>query len=184
MKKVLLTSRKIRLEYVLTKIIKHYNLKVNIMPNTSSAKKALRGSLKKKEFNTVKKSKIKTALKEFRKVLSTNPSAFKETLAKAFSALDKAVKTNIIPKGRADRKKARLAAMATKANNETEKKVVRTKVKKTAEPKVAKAKAVAKPKVATKAVAKPAEKKEVAEKAPKAKAVAKKPAVKKAVAKK
>jgi len=36
------------------------------MPNTSSAKKALRGSLKKKGFNTVKKSKIKIALKEFR----------------------------------------------------------------------------------------------------------------------
>ncbi|MBC7472387.1 MAG: 30S ribosomal protein S20 [candidate division SR1 bacterium] len=86
------------------------------MPNTSSAKKALRGSLKKKAFNLITKSKIKNALRDFRKAITTSPSEYQITLSKAFSALDKAVKTNFIPRGRADRKKARLAAQAAKAN--------------------------------------------------------------------
>jgi small subunit ribosomal protein S20 len=125
------------------------------MPNTSSAKKALRGSLKKKGFNLVTKAKIKTALKEFRKALSTSPSEYQTTLSKAFSALDKAVKTNFIPKGRADRKKARLAAQAAKANGaEVVSKTVKKAVKK-AEPKAIKTPAVKK--VATKKVVAKAE---------------------------
>lgn len=85
------------------------------MPNTKSAKKALRSSTKKKEYNFLRKIKIKNALKEFRKAIQTNPSEYKNSLSKAFSALDKAVKTNLIPKNRADRKKSRLSAQVDKA---------------------------------------------------------------------
>jgi small subunit ribosomal protein S20 len=84
------------------------------MPNTSSAKKALRNATKKKEFNLAKKQKIKNALKELRRVLSTNPSEYQATLSKSFSALDKAVKTNLLKKNTADRKKSRLAKLVDK----------------------------------------------------------------------
>ncbi|NJK71377.1 MAG: 30S ribosomal protein S20 [Thermales bacterium] len=85
------------------------------MPNTSSAKKALRGSQKKRQFNDVKKYHIKQSLKELRKVLATKPSEYQATLSKVFSAFDKAVKTNLIPKSRANRKKSRVSAMVDKA---------------------------------------------------------------------
>jgi small subunit ribosomal protein S20 len=123
------------------------------MPNTSSAKKALRGSLKKQKFNLLNKSKIKNALRDFRKAITTSPSEYQVTLSKAFSALDKAVKKNFIPKGRADRKKARLAAMASKANG-----VV-------SEPKAKVEKKSVEKKVVTKALKVAAPKKVVAEKA-------------------
>jgi small subunit ribosomal protein S20 len=135
------------------------------MPNTSSAKKALRGSLKKQKFNLLNKSKIKNALRDFRKAITTSPSEYQVTLSKAFSALDKAVKKNFIPKGRADRKKARLAAMASKANGVVSTPIEKVEVvaekigsktakkevaKKEVTPKTSVKKAVAKPKVAAK----------------------------------
>jgi ribosomal protein S20 len=137
----------------------------NTMPNTSSAKKALRGSIKKQEVNSTRRNKLKNALKSFRQTLSTSPKDIQATFSNAFSALDKAVKSNLIPKGRANRKKARLAAQVSKAQGETEKKVIRVKTKAAQKAKVAKPKAVAK-KVAPKAEAKPVVKKPVAKKAP------------------
>jgi ribosomal protein S20 len=81
------------------------------MPQTSSAKKALRNSKRKELINKSRKYKLKQALKEFRRVLSEKPSEYKATLSKVFSALDKGVKNNIIPKSRASRKKSRLAGL-------------------------------------------------------------------------
>jgi small subunit ribosomal protein S20 len=108
------------------------------MPNTSSAKKALRGSLKKQKFNLLNKSKIKNALRDFRKAITTSPSEYQVTLSKAFSALDKAVKKNFIPKGRADRKKARLAALASKANGTASESIAKVEKKATVKKVVAK----------------------------------------------
>jgi small subunit ribosomal protein S20 len=105
------------------------------MPNTKSAKKALRGSLRKKEFNDLSKSKIKNSLRNLRKSLSEGITESQEALSKAFSALDKAVKTNLIPKGRANRKKSRLAALLERTFNTTTEakpeKVAKEKVEKT-----------------------------------------------------
>jgi small subunit ribosomal protein S20 len=140
------------------------------MPNTSSAKKALRGSLKKQKFNLLNKSKIKNALRDFRKAITTSPSEYQVTLSKAFSALDKAVKKNFIPKGRADRKKARLAAMASKANGTTELKTEKVIVEK----KVAVKKVVAKTKKVDAVKKETAPKAMVKKVAPKAKAAPKK----------
>lgn len=93
------------------------------MPVTKSAKKAMRSSQVKRQYNVARKLKIRNSLKELRQCLATNPQEYQETLNKAYSALDKAVKTNYIHKGRADRKKSRLAKMVAKAleTKETEK---------------------------------------------------------------
>lgn len=85
------------------------------MPNTKSAKKALRVSLRKRKVNKAKNYKIKNSLKEFRRVLATNPKEYKDAMSKVYSALDKAVKTNFIHKKRADRKKSRISKMVEKA---------------------------------------------------------------------
>lgn len=84
------------------------------MPNTKSAKKALRVSIRKNIINTARKWKIKNSLKDLRKCLATNPSEYQTTLSSAFSNLDKAVKTGLIHRNKADRKKSRLSAMVAK----------------------------------------------------------------------
>lgn len=81
------------------------------MPNTKSAKKALRSSQKKQEYNHVRKIAVRNALQDLRKSIVESPKKSQEALSKAFSALDKAVKTNFMKKGTADRKKSRLAKM-------------------------------------------------------------------------
>lgn len=87
------------------------------MPNTKSAKKALRSSEKKREFNVIRKFKIKNSLKELRKVLTTNPGEYQTTLSKVFSSLDKAVKANYLHKNTASRKKSRMVALVRRTLN-------------------------------------------------------------------
>ncbi len=84
------------------------------MPNTKSAKKAMRSSLKKQGFNLEKKFKIKNALKDARKAISMGVKDTQPILSKVFSTLDKAVKTKFIHKNRANRKKSRIAKMFAK----------------------------------------------------------------------
>lgn len=81
------------------------------MPNTKSAKKAFRASERKHKFNLIAKFKIKNALKELRKGVATEPTNCQVTLSKAYSAIDKAVKTKLMHKNTAARKKSRLVAM-------------------------------------------------------------------------
>ncbi|HEX7456188.1 MAG TPA: 30S ribosomal protein S20 [Candidatus Nanoarchaeia archaeon] len=80
------------------------------MPVIKSAKKRLRADLRKKVANQRVKTRLKSTLKSF----SARPS--RETLNKAYSILDVAAKKNVIPKGRADRKKRRLAALLSKTS--------------------------------------------------------------------
>lgn len=81
------------------------------MPNTKSAKKAFRAAEHKRQFNIISKIKIRTALKEVRKGLAIEPTNFQATLSKAYSTIDKAVKTKLLHKNTAARKKSRLVAM-------------------------------------------------------------------------
>lgn len=74
------------------------------MAITSSAKKAHRASLRKREFNLVRAKALKESTKAAKK--SSSP----ESLAKAFQAIDKAAKRGIIKKNAAARKKSRLVA--------------------------------------------------------------------------
>ncbi len=86
------------------------------MPITSSAKKALRASKHKTVYNARRKSDLSDTVKKVKKLVSAKSIAeAKELLPKAFQAIDKACKTNMIHKNTASRKKSRLAKMLAKA---------------------------------------------------------------------
>ena len=85
------------------------------MPNTKSAAKAMRQSLRRKTHNLQVKDKFKSAVKEAKKlIVSGKKSDAMEAMRAAMSALDKAVKKNVIKKGAASRKKSRLAKALAK----------------------------------------------------------------------
>ena len=80
------------------------------MPITKSAKKALRQNLTNRSRNAAKKEAYKKAVKTFRKAaVSKKTGDAASDLAKAYQALDKAAKTNVITKNKAARLKSRLA---------------------------------------------------------------------------
>lgn len=79
------------------------------MPITKSAKKALRQAARRYARNLVRKKAYKTAVKETRVLaLAGKAKDSDEWLRKAFQAIDKAAKTNVISKNAAARKKSRL----------------------------------------------------------------------------
>ena len=80
------------------------------MPITKSAHKAVRGSLRKKAFNVVRKEAIKNSIKGYHSLISSGGDA-NEALTKAYKALDKAAKRGLIKKGNAARRKSRLARL-------------------------------------------------------------------------
>jgi small subunit ribosomal protein S20 len=85
------------------------------MPITRSAKKALRQNLTNRARNTRKKEAYKKAVKTYRKtIVSKKTESAAAELAKAFQALDKAAKTNVITKNKASRLKSRLARKMAK----------------------------------------------------------------------
>jgi small subunit ribosomal protein S20 len=84
------------------------------MPNTKAAKKAMRVSLRKRVINTSRKWKIKNSLKDLRKALINDAKNCQIALSNVFSQLDKAVKTNVIHKNKANRKKSRVSLMVAK----------------------------------------------------------------------
>lgn len=85
------------------------------MPITSSAKKALRNSARKRVFNTRKKDSLQSALKKLRKlVLEKNKTEAQKQMILIQKTLDKSAKTGLIKKNTASRKKSRLVAMVKK----------------------------------------------------------------------
>lgn len=85
------------------------------MPITSSAKKALRVSKRKRVFNLASKAKIDEPLKKFKKLVEAkNQKDAAALLPTIYKALDKAAKTGYIKKNTAARKKSRAAAMLKK----------------------------------------------------------------------
>ena len=86
------------------------------MPITKSAKKAVRGSKNKRDFNLSRKDAMKSAVKTVKKLtVDKNIPEAKKTLAEAYKAIDKACKTGVIKKNAAARKKARLSAFIKKS---------------------------------------------------------------------
>ncbi|HZZ98348.1 MAG TPA: 30S ribosomal protein S20 [Candidatus Saccharimonadia bacterium] len=79
------------------------------MPITSSALKALRQAKKRTEHNRTVKSRAKSAIDAVKKTPSS------ETLAQAFSAIDRAVKNHIFHKNKAARLKSQLAKAMAKS---------------------------------------------------------------------
>lgn len=82
------------------------------MPIIKSAKKALRGSKRKKVYNDRRDKAMKIAVKEVKKLSGTEAKA---KLAEAYKAIDKAAKRGVIKKNTASRKKSRLAKAIKKA---------------------------------------------------------------------
>lgn len=86
------------------------------MPITASAKKALRQNIKRRAKNLVKKEAYKKAVKNFRKLVAEKKvEEAKKTLSRVYKTLDKAAKTNVIPKNNASRLKSRLSQLIAKS---------------------------------------------------------------------
>jgi small subunit ribosomal protein S20 len=80
------------------------------MPITKSAKKALRGSLKKKAMNDRNKKLVKESIKTIEKLVKEKKKdEAKKLLHGAYSTIDKATKKGIFKKNTASRKKSRLS---------------------------------------------------------------------------
>jgi small subunit ribosomal protein S20 len=82
------------------------------MPITQSAKKALRGSKRKKIVNDRRTKAMKDAIKKIEKLAKAGKKDdAKKVLGEAYQAIDKAAKINVINKNNAARKKSRLAKL-------------------------------------------------------------------------
>ena len=79
------------------------------MPITSSAKKALRGSLRKRALNDARRDAVRSATKA---VKLAEQGAAKESVALAYKAIDKAPKRCLIKKQTAARTEAQISRMA------------------------------------------------------------------------
>jgi small subunit ribosomal protein S20 len=78
------------------------------MPITQSAKKAIRGSLRKKAYNDRHKRAMKEVIKKIEKLAKTDKKEALKMLSSAFAIIDKASKKGVIKKNNAARKKSRL----------------------------------------------------------------------------
>jgi small subunit ribosomal protein S20 len=82
-------------------------------PITSSAKKALRQSQSRRKRNVRQKDEIKSLLKQTENfVLQNKKGEAKKLLPRLYKLLDKAVKTGLMKKNAAARKKSRFARLA------------------------------------------------------------------------
>lgn len=78
------------------------------MPNIKSAMKRMRSDEKKRLRNQAVTSELKT-LSQKLLTLKSEPEKARELALRVISRFDRAVSKGIIPKGRADRKKSRVA---------------------------------------------------------------------------
>ena len=81
------------------------------MPITQSAKKAIRGSLRKKGYNDRAKRVMKETIKKIEKAAKTDKKEAVKILSSAFQTIDKAAKRGIIKKNNASRKKSRISKL-------------------------------------------------------------------------
>ncbi len=79
------------------------------MPITSSAKKALRSSKRKKVFNLRRKNEMQSVIKEYKKLVAAKKTnEAQKLIPKLQKVIDKAQKRGLIKKNTASRKKSRL----------------------------------------------------------------------------
>ena len=87
------------------------------MPVIKSAKKKARQALKHYERNKATRSMVKSYMKNTLELSKSKPGDAKKAIAKAYSAIDTAVKKGILHANNAARKKSRLArAFAVSGN--------------------------------------------------------------------
>ena len=85
------------------------------MPHHASAKKRIKTNARDRARNKSVKSHIRRANQSLDKAMSGEGAEADAALREAHSVLDKAAKKGVIPKNRANRKKARLARAVHKA---------------------------------------------------------------------
>ncbi|KKP93767.1 MAG: 30S ribosomal protein S20 [Parcubacteria group bacterium GW2011_GWC1_38_6] len=86
------------------------------MPIIKAAKKALRQSKRRKAFNAKRKNDVKDLFKKVRFLIAEKKNEeAKKLLPVIYKALDKAVKTGVIKKNNASRRKSRIAKSLSKA---------------------------------------------------------------------
>ncbi|MBI3880457.1 MAG: 30S ribosomal protein S20 [Verrucomicrobia bacterium] len=86
------------------------------MPNTKSAERRVRSNERKRLHNRSINSKVKSAEKKYVALLNTNKHEdAAKMLGDVASAYDKAVKSGVIKRGTADRKKSRLTLRLNRA---------------------------------------------------------------------
>ncbi|PJC49723.1 30S ribosomal protein S20 [Candidatus Nomurabacteria bacterium CG_4_9_14_0_2_um_filter_32_10] len=81
------------------------------MPIIKSAKKAIRGSLRKKAFNDRQRHAMKDVIKKIEKTAKTDKKEAQKLLSSAFAIIDKTAKKGVIKKNNAARKKSRLSKL-------------------------------------------------------------------------
>jgi small subunit ribosomal protein S20 len=81
------------------------------MPITQSAKKAIRGSLRKKAINDQRKKAMKEIIKKIEKTVKTDKAEAVKMLSTAFQAIDKSAQKGVIKKNNAARRKSRLSKL-------------------------------------------------------------------------
>ncbi|MEK7621993.1 MAG: 30S ribosomal protein S20 [Patescibacteria group bacterium] len=82
------------------------------MPITKSAKKAMRGSRRKRALNLRRKKALREAWKELKTLaVSEAATAAREQLPAVYQAIDKALKRGIIKKSAAARRKSQAARL-------------------------------------------------------------------------
>ncbi len=79
------------------------------MPNSASAKKELRKSIKRNQRNSKIENNLKDLIKKSRKAIETKDPGAKEMVTKTLRALDKAAGKGVIKKNAGNRKKSRLS---------------------------------------------------------------------------
>lgn len=82
------------------------------MPNTTSAKKALRQSNRKRQHNLFWKNKVRQSIKALKKSIGdtgVDLAIIKKQESMVYKVLDKATKNNVIHSNKANRLKSRLA---------------------------------------------------------------------------
>lgn len=83
------------------------------MPNIQSAAKRMRSDAKKRARNQAALSELKSLDKKLQ-TLDSSPAKAQEFAVEVISHYDRAVSRGIIPRGRADRKKSRIAQFLAK----------------------------------------------------------------------
>jgi small subunit ribosomal protein S20 len=81
------------------------------MPNTKSAERRMRGNARKEHHNRSIKSNVRRVEKSYRALVAAGKKdEARKALPALHSALDKAVKSGVLPRPTVNRKKSRLAA--------------------------------------------------------------------------
>ena len=84
------------------------------MAITSSAKRAIRVSARKRVYNLRRLSTMRDSVKSFKKMVVSGASDVEKSLPALYKAIDKAAKRGVIKKNTAARKKSRIIALLRK----------------------------------------------------------------------